>query len=189
MNISLITGLIFASVVAAPIADASAPGGNPRVLLKTSIGDITIELFQEAAPITTKNFLKYVEDGFFNDTIFHRVIAGFVAQAGGFDTNMKQKSTRAPIKNESLNNKSNERGTLSMARTNAPHSATSQFYINLQDNLSLDSAAGRHGYAVFGKVSKGMDIIDKIGTVETTSRNGHGDVPVVPIVITRAYKL
>lgn len=161
-------------------------GEKNIVKMHTSHGVITIELFEEEAPITTANFIKYAEDGFFNDTIFHRVIPKFVIQGGGFDENMRQKPTRPPIVNEADNNLKNLRGTLSMARTSDPNSATSQFFINLQDNPSLDAGPGRPGYAVFGKVVAGMDVVDAIAAVKTGSRGMFQDVPARPVIIQKA---
>ncbi len=159
---------------------------NPIVVIDTTSGRIGIELFQEKAPITVANFLQYVKDDFYKDTIFHRVIPGFMIQGGGFTKDMKQKKTLDPIKNEAFNEISNERGTIAMARTSVIDSATSQFFINLVDNDFLDfknSSASGFGYCVFGKVVYGMDIVDDISKVYTTSHGGHQDVPQTPIVI------
>jgi peptidyl-prolyl cis-trans isomerase B (cyclophilin B) len=159
------------------------------VKLSTNFGDITLELNAEKAPITVANFLKYVEDGFYDGLIFHRVIDGFMVQGGGFDANMKQKSTLEPIKNEANNGLSNDRYTIAMARTSIPDSASSQFFINVADNGFLNHTAptpSGWGYCVFGKVVEGMDVIDKIKSVKTTSRAGHQDVPVDPVVIQQA---
>jgi cyclophilin family peptidyl-prolyl cis-trans isomerase len=150
----------------------------------TTLGSFTIEMFEKDSPVTTKNFLDYVDSGHFTDTVFHRVIPGFVIQGGGMTADMRQKATRAPIKNEAANGVRNRRGTLSMARTNDPNSATSQFFINLVDNVSLDQGRGSAGYAVFGCVVEGMDVVDKIAQVKTGRRSGHDDVPVDPIVVT-----
>mgnify|MGYP000993582618 CR=1 FL=1 len=163
-----------------------------NVLMKTSFGDITIELFDAEAPQTVKNFLKYVEDGFYNGTIFHRVIDGFMVQGGGFDEKFNQKQTRNPIVNEADNRISNKTGTLAMARTNDPHSATAQFFINVNDNDFLDFKApmAQHfGYCVFGKITDGMDVINKIKGIKTGSRGGHRDVPAENVVINEAVKL
>jgi len=157
------------------------------VKLETSMGAIVIELDRQAAPVTVKNFLGYVEAGFYDGTIFHRVIPGFMIQTGGFAKNLERKKTRNPIINEAKNGLSNKRGTIAMARTSDPNSATSQFFINHRDNAPLDYVAGRNqGYAVFGKVTEGMDVVDAIAAVKTTTRNGMDDVPVEPIVITSA---
>ncbi|GJM15433.1 MAG: hypothetical protein DHS20C13_07600 [Thermodesulfobacteriota bacterium] len=154
-------------------------GGNPMLIIKTSKGDIKVELDQENAPISTDNFIAYVQDGFYDGTIFHRVINGFMVQGGGFTTDMQQKSTNAPIKNEAENGLKNERGTLAMARTQDINSATSQFFINLVDNAFLDNGRRDFGYAVFGKVVDGMDVVDAIAAVQT----GPGDVPQEQVVI------
>lgn len=160
--------------------------GKRVVKLETNKGDIVLELDEANAPITTKNFIKYVEDGFYDGTIFHRVIPGFVIQGGGLDLNMEAKSTRAPIENEAKNGLTNVRGTISMARTSDPDSATSQFFLNLEDNENLDYSTTNPGYAVFGKVVEGMDVIDEIAGVQTTRKGMYDDVPVEPIVIENA---
>lgn len=159
------------------------------VKLSTNFGDITIELDAAKAPITAANFLLYVESGFYDNVIFHRVINGFMIQGGGFDTNMKQKPTEAPIKNEANNGLSNDKYTIAMARTSIPDSASSQFFINVSDNDFLNHTAptpSGWGYCVFGKVVEGMDVVDAIKAVPTTSRAGHQDVPVEPVVILKA---
>lgn len=162
---------------------------NPQVLLETTSGDILLELLPEDAPETVKNFLQYVDDGFYDNTIFHRVIPGFMIQGGGMDARMKEKSTRAPIKNEADNGVKNDRGTIAMARTNDPDSATAQFFINQVDNDFLNYAGPDNpGYAVFGKVIEGMDVVDKISKVKTTSAGIHSDVPKETIVITKASR-
>lgn len=156
------------------------------IVIKTSMGDIKVELYQEKAPISVKNFLSYVDDGFYDDTIFHRVINGFMIQGGGFTADMKKKSTRDPIKNEAGNGLKNLRGTLAMARTGIVDSATAQFFINDADNDFLDhkdDSPGGFGYAVFGRVIEGIDIVDKIRKVTTTSRSGMQDVPTEPVMI------
>jgi peptidyl-prolyl cis-trans isomerase A (cyclophilin A)/peptidyl-prolyl cis-trans isomerase B (cyclophilin B) len=151
---------------------------------KTSQGTFTVQLFDKQAPITVENFLKYADDGYFEGTTFHRVIPGFMVQGGGLDANMKTKSgQRAPIKNEAENGLKNKRGTLAMARTNDINSATSQFFINLVDNDFLDNRPGNFGYAVFGRVASGMEVIDAIAGVKTGSRAGHQDVPTETITI------
>ena len=155
--------------------------------LKTSMGDIVIELDDEKAPISAANFTQYVEDGFYDGTIFHRVIENFMVQGGGMTADMAQKPTRDAIENEAGNGLKNDRGSVAMARTNAPHSATAQFFINVKDNAFLDHPGqDGWGYCVFGKVVEGMDVVDKIKAVETTTRNGHGDVPAEPITIEKA---
>ncbi len=157
------------------------------VKLETSMGNIVIELNEQAAPVTVKNFLGYVEESFFDGTIFHRVIPGFMIQGGGFTTEMEQKETREPIINEAANGLKNERGTIAMARTNDPNSATCQFFINHRDNGSLNYVEnGNPGYTVFGKVTEGMDVVDAIASVVTTTRMGYNDVPVEPVVIKSA---
>ena len=156
------------------------------ITFKTSLGDIKINLDFDNAPITTKNFQQYAEDGFYNGTIFHRVIKGFMAQGGGFASGMEEKTTREPIKNEANNGVSNKRGTLAMARTNDPHSASAQFFINLVDNDFLNfKSEDMHGwgYCVFGEVVEGMDIVDKMTVVETGRFGFHDDVPKEEIII------
>jgi len=157
------------------------------VKLETSLGDIIIELNEAAAPVTVKNFLGYVEDGFFDGTIFHRVINGFMIQGGGFTDNMGRKQTRPPIVNEAKNGLKNDRGTIAMARTNDPDSATSQFFINHKNNDFLNYVEGRNpGYAVFGKTVEGMDVVDKIAAVKTTVSSGMRDVPAETVLIKSA---
>jgi peptidyl-prolyl cis-trans isomerase B (cyclophilin B) len=159
------------------------------VVLTTNFGDISIELNAEKAPITVANFLQYVEDGFYDGMIFHRVISNFMVQGGGFDANMKQKATKAPIKNEADNGLSNDEYTIAMARTSVPDSATGQFFINVKNNDFLNHTsptASGWGYCVFGKVVAGMDVVDKIKAVKTTSKAGHADVPVDPVIIEKA---
>jgi len=159
------------------------------IILKTNYGELEIELDFEKAPKTAANFQKYVEDGFYNGTIFHRVIDGFMIQGGGFDEEMKQKETRAPIENEADNGLKNDDLTLAMARTMDPHSATAQFFINVKDNdfLNFKSKDSQGwGYCVFGKVTKGEDVVRKIKNVDTASKNGHQDVPVENVVIESA---
>lgn len=159
---------------------------NPTVTMKTNIGEIQIELFEDKAPVTVKNFLRYVDEKFYDHTIFHRVINGFMIQGGGFTTDMKQKPTHEPIKNEADNRVLNQKGTLAMARTSDVNSATAQFFINVADNDFLNyrnSTASGMGYAVFGKVISGMDVVDKIKKSKTTTKNGHQDVPAETIEI------
>ncbi len=161
------------------------------VKLHTNFGEITLELDADKAPITVANFLKYVDSGFYDGTIFHRVINNFMIQGGGFDTDMKQKNTEAEIKNEADNGLGNDKYTIAMARTSAPHSASSQFFINVADNdfLNHTSPTGSGwGYCVFGKVTAGTEVIDKIKKVATTNRKGHQDVPVENVVIERATR-
>ena len=162
---------------------------NSMVVMHTNFGSIEIELFNDKAPKSVENFLAYVESGHYENTLFHRVIPNFMIQGGGFDTNFQQKPTQAPIENEANNGLSNTRGTLAMARTMSPHSATSQFCINVQDNTFLDHqgtySGQAWGYAVFGKVTNGMDVVDQIKAVETGRRSGHQDVPTEPVIIER----
>ena len=156
-----------------------------QVIMETSLGPITIELADDQAPVTVQNFLGYVDAKFYDGTIFHRVIPNFMVQGGGFEPGMRQKPTQAPIKNESGNGLENKRGTIAMARTNVPDSATAQFFINVTDNSFLNKSQARDGvgYCVFGKVVEGMDVVDKIKAVKTTSKGGHADVPVQDVVI------
>lgn len=157
-----------------------------HVLMTTTVGPMTLELDADNAPKTVENFLSYVADGFYDGTIFHRVINNFMIQGGGFTTDMQQKATQAPIENEANNGLKNERGTIAMARTQDPHSATAQFFINVQDNDFLNHTGENMqgwGYAVFGKVTDGEDVLDKIRGVQTGSQAGHQDVPVEPIII------
>ena len=199
---SLTAGLLVVAGMALPPVEAStndAPAittetqkaSNPMVILKTSKGDITIELFEKEAPETVANFLAYVESGFYKGTIFHRVIDGFMIQGGGFTRDMNQKSTRAPIKNEAANGLKNARGTLAMARTQDPNSATAQFFINLISNDFLDFRSPDPrgiGYCVFAKVVSGMDVVDAIKGVATGDRGMHQNVPVEPVEILDAAR-
>jgi cyclophilin family peptidyl-prolyl cis-trans isomerase len=166
-------------------------GPNPQVLLETSKGPIKIELYDKLAPVTVKNFLGYVDEKFYDGTIFHRVIPDFMIQGGGFEPGMKEKKTHAPIINESFNGLSNRRGTLAMARTSDPNSASAQFFINVKDNPFLDKAKARDGfgYAVFGKVVDGMDVVDKIRNVPTATRDGHENVPKEDVLIQSARRV
>jgi len=156
------------------------------ITIKTSKGDIKLELDTENTPVTAENFLNYVKEGFFDNTIFHRVINGFMIQGGGFDEKMVQKSSKSPIQNEAKNGQKNMRGTIAMARTSDPHSATAQFFINLADNhflnFSAENAQG-YGYCVFAHVTEGMDVVDEIAKVKTGHHSGHSDVPVENIVV------
>ena len=178
----------FAALAAASVSAQDKAAAAPRVLLATSAGDITLQLDPEKAPKTVANFLEYVKSGHYDGTVFHRVMDGFMIQGGGFTPDMAQKPTRAPIPLESRNGLKNERGSVAMARTSAPDSATAQFFINVVDNAMLDQANSRdgQGYAVFGKVVGGMDVVDKIRKVETGTRGGHQNVPVSPVVIRSA---
>jgi peptidyl-prolyl cis-trans isomerase B (cyclophilin B) len=158
---------------------------NPQVTITTSLGTMKAELYEDKAPITVKNFLAYVDENFYDNTIFHRVISNFMIQGGGFEPGMNQKRTKAAIKNESANRLANDRGTMAMARTSAPDSATAQFFINTVDNafLNKSQASDGVGYCVFGKLTEGLDVVDKIKAVKTANKGGHGDVPVQDVII------
>ena len=176
--------ILFAVQTAGVFAGA-ASAANPMVVIETSMGTIKIELFEDKAPVTVKNFLQYVDDKHYDGTIFHRVIPTFMIQGGGFEPGLKEKETREAIKNESDNNLSNTRGTLAMARKGQPDSATSQFFINVKDNDFLDRAKARDkvGYCVFAKVIEGMDVVDKIKAVKAEDVGPHEKVPVQDVVI------
>jgi peptidyl-prolyl cis-trans isomerase B (cyclophilin B) len=166
---------------------SSTQGKQPMVKLHTNKGDITLQLDAENAPNTVKNFLEYVNSGFYSGTIFHRVIANFMIQGGGFEPGMKQKKTNAPIKNEAANGLKNDKYTVAMARTGDPHSATAQFFINVKNNGFLNyPGQDGWGYCVFGKVVEGMDVVDAIRNVKTGSRSGFQDVPLEDVIITKA---
>jgi len=169
-------------------AATAAGKGKPMVLLSTSMGDIKVELSPDKAPVTVKNFLDYVKAGYYDGTIFHRVISGFMIQGGGLTADMQEKreGQKPPIKNESDNGLKNDSGTVAMARTNVPNSATSQFFINVKDNGSLNGEKDKPGYAVFGKVVDGMDVVKKIEQVKTTTKGPHQNVPVDPVIIKSA---
>ncbi len=189
MTRNILPLLFAATVVLAGTVLAQTPAANPKVLIKTSEGDITLELFPAKAPITVKNILDYVEAKFYDGLIFHRVIPNFMIQCGGLDAEMHQKTGNDPIKNEAGNGLKNVRGSVAMARTNIVDSATSQFFINLKDNAFLnhkDNTAEGFGYCVFGKVVAGMDVVDKIAKVPTVSKRGHQDVPLAPVTILSA---
>jgi cyclophilin family peptidyl-prolyl cis-trans isomerase len=181
--------LFAATVLIVGLALAQAPAANPKVLLKTSKGDITLELYPAKAPITVKNFLTYVNDKFYDGTIFHRVIPGFMIQGGGMTADMSEKAARPTIKNEAANGLKNDRGTIAMARLPEPDTAGAQFFINLVNNDGLnhrdDSQAG-FGYCVFGKVLSGMDVVDAIAKVPTGNKRGHANVPVEPVTLISA---
>ncbi len=179
---------LFAFLTLGVVAGGCA-SSNEKVLFATSLGDFTIELYPDKAPATTANILKYVDECFYDGVIFHRVIPGFVIQGGGFTASMQQKRTNPPVKNECGNGLRNLRGTLSMARTNDPNSATSQFFVNLVDNRSLDADGPYGGYAVFGKVVVGMEVIDKIAAARTANAGMHQNVPVEPVVISSARRI
>ncbi len=170
----------------ASAAAAEEKAGNPMVEVKTNLGSFTLELYPDKAPISVENFLNYVDKKFYEGTIFHRVIPTFMIQGGGFTTDMTKKGTGAPIKNEADNGLSNSLGTIAMARTGEIHSATCQFFINVKDNKALDhkdASARGFGYAVFGKVVDGMETVEKIRDVKTTTKGQYGDVPVKPVII------
>jgi cyclophilin family peptidyl-prolyl cis-trans isomerase len=172
-------------VVLGVMAAGSARAANPVVLVETSMGNFKIELFEDKAPVTVKNFLQYVNDKHYDGTVFHRVIGDFMIQGGGFEPGLKEKKTRDPIKNESSNGLSNQKYTVAMARTSEPNSATAQFYVNVKDNTFLDKAKARDGvgYCVFGRVIDGTDVVDKIKAVETGNAKGFENVPTKDVVI------
>jgi peptidyl-prolyl cis-trans isomerase A (cyclophilin A) len=185
---ALVLLAVLQAPAAAPPATPSpspAPTG-PVVSLVTSMGEVRVALRPDVAPITVDNFLKYVKAGHYNGTIFHRVIPNFMIQGGGMDPKMAEKPTRPPIRNEAKNGLRNSRGTIAMARTNDPHSATSQFFINVKDNHALDFGIRGAGYAVFGDVVQGMDVVDRIVAVPTSDSGGHQNVPVTPVVLKSA---
>ena len=184
-----LSGLALALAVTMPAMAQTAAAGSsqPVVRFKTTAGDIVLTLDAAKAPVTVANFVQYVKDGHYNGTIFHRVIDGFMIQGGGFNADMRERETRAPIKLEAGNGLRNTRGTVAMARTRDPNSATAQFFINVADNANLDAPRPDGlGYAVFGRVTQGMDVIDKIRAVQTGNRGPHQNVPVTPITITQA---
>jgi cyclophilin family peptidyl-prolyl cis-trans isomerase len=187
MKSSFVYALALLPLLAAFTAQAeTAVAANPSVVVKTSMGSFKIELWPDKAPETVKNFLKYVDDGFYAGTIFHRVIDGFMVQGGGLDQEMSKKATRAPIVNEAGNKLKNLVGTVAMARTGEPNSATAQFFVNVKDNAFLDyrdTSREGIGYCVFGKVVEGMDVVDKIKVVPTGTKAGMRDVPLTPVVI------
>jgi len=178
--------LVLVGLCLAGTAFAADGGKNPTVVLETNLGNVKVELFQNEAPISVKNFLDYAKSGFYDGTIFHRVIPGFMIQGGGFTSALSMKPTKAPIKNEAANGLKNDRGTLAMARTGVVDSATGQFFINVANNDFLNhrgnDAAG-YGYAVFGKVISGMDVVDKIAATPTGMQKGFADVPNSPMII------
>ena len=159
------------------------------IRFQTTPGDFTVELFDQEAPISVENFLKYVDDEHFDGTIFHRIVPGFVIQGGGLTPDFQPKTTRAPIANEATNGLKNERGTLSMARTNEVNSATSQFFVNLSDNAFLDHSKAQYGYAVFGRVTQGLDVVDKIAAVRTGTRKQYQDAPLEDVTIVSARRI
>jgi cyclophilin family peptidyl-prolyl cis-trans isomerase len=187
--IATLVALPFAAFAQAPAAAGSkctARDGKVNVKLTTTAGPITLALDKAKAPITVDNFVKYVEAGFYNGTIFHRVIDGFMIQGGGFTRDMQEKPTQAPIQNEGTNGLTNDAYTIAMARRPDPNSATAQFFINAKDNLSLNASGGNPGYAVFGKVTAGKETVDKIRKVATGSKGGHQNVPNDAVVIEKA---
>jgi cyclophilin family peptidyl-prolyl cis-trans isomerase len=179
---------LLAAALADPAASKAAP---PRVTLETSKGEIVVELYPDKAPATVKSFLAYVNEKFYDGTIFHRVISGFMIQGGGFTPDMNQKATHAPVKNEADNGLSNVRGSIAMARTSDPHSASSQFFVNLKDNTFLDRAQSQDGwgYTVFGKVVSGMETVDAIAAVPTGRKAGMSDVPTQTVSVTSARQV
>ncbi len=186
----LLAAAMFSAEGASPAAEPA--GDAPRVALETSFGKIVLELDRKLAPKSVDNFLGYVRAGHYDGTIFHRVIPGFMVQGGGFDTEMRQKRVGAPVENEAANGLKNGRGTVAMARTGDPHSATAQFFINTVDNRALDfrsTTPQGWGYAVFGRIVEGMDVVDRIEKVATTSRAGHQNVPSEPVTLTKAVVL
>jgi len=185
----ILAGVLMVGLILGAGLKARAERSHPLVKLETSMGDITLELYPDKAPATVANFLEYVKAGFYNGTIFHRVINGFMIQGGGLDAKMNEKPTRAPIKNEADNGLKNDAYTVAMARTSDPNSATAQFFINVANNAFLNHTAKTvqgWGYAVFGKVVKGKEVVDKIKAVPTTSRGGMMDVPATPVTIIKA---
>lgn len=188
---SLLATLILSTVLASGIAQAAnvADSSSPKVMIETTEGNIVVTLRPDVAPETVANFLAYVRSNFYKGTIFHRVIPGFMIQAGGFNESMERQQTRAPVINEAKPTVKNLRGTIAMARTQDPDSATSQFFINLADNNFLNAGVRGAGYAVFGKVTSGMGVVDSIASVPTERRNGMADVPVRPVIITSVHRL
>ncbi|PAT43516.1 peptidylprolyl isomerase [Vandammella animalimorsus] len=188
-SLSACAAMLLTSPAAAQGKDKQPAASQPRVKLSTSMGDIVVALEPQKAPKTVENFLQYVQDKHYDGTIFHRVIDGFMIQGGGFSADMVQKPTRAPIVLEADNGLKNEHGTIAMARTMVPNSATSQFFINVNNNVPLNATPGNPGYAVFGKVVEGMDVVDKIKAVSTTSKGPHQNVPAETITILSATKV
>ncbi|MEG6549675.1 peptidylprolyl isomerase [Desulfocurvibacter africanus] len=189
MRLAYLIALALLAVLLAGPASAAEKRSHPMVKLETSMGDIVLELDAEKAPKTTENFLRYVRDGHYDGTIFHRVINNFMVQGGGMDKNMSEKPGHEPIENEADNGLKNEAYTVAMARTNDPHSATAQFFINVKDNSFLNhksKSAQGWGYAVFGKVVEGKEVVDAIKAVPTGTRGYHQDVPLMPVVINKA---
>ena len=177
--------LMFAAAAGQGHAQDETPLPNPQIVISTNFGDITLRLFRDKAPVTVENFLAYVDEEFYDGTIFHRVIPNFMIQGGGMTPDMTEKPTGDPIPNESGNRLHNIRGTIAMARTSDPDSAAAQFFINQRSNLRLDWQPGADGYAVFGEVIDGMNVVDYIATAPTRQVGGHGNVPVEPVLITK----
>ena len=186
---AIITLCLWAALSALPTWSGAALAADPEVIIRTSHGDITLRLYAEAAPLTVANFLEYVDSGFYAGTIFHRVIPRFMIQGGGLTPKLKEKPRRAPIKNEALNRLHNERGTVAMARTNDPDSATSQFFINVRTNFQLDWSPTKPGYTVFAEVTDGMAVVDSIGMVQTVVVKGRQDVPLEPVLIKEVVRV
>ena len=186
MIATAIVGLLLTQSPASASPAPAAPPAGPKVVLDTTMGAITIALRPDKAPVTADNFLEYVRAGHYNGTVFHRVMPDFMIQGGGMDASLKEKPTRSPIRNEASNGLRNRRGAIAMARTNDPHSATAQFFINVKDNHRLDFGVSGAGYAVFGEVVEGMDVVDRIAAVPTTAKGPHANVPVTPVTIKAA---
>ncbi len=186
----MLKSLLFSVIIVLTFAAKSwAEASNPVVNMQTNLGSITLELFPEQSPETVKNFLSYVDEGFYEGLIFHRTIVGFMIQGGGFNKDLVLKEPKDPVINESQNGLSNKAGTIAMARTRHPHSATSQFFINAVSNRNLDAQGSRFGYTVFGRVTEGMDLVMKISRLPTAPKGMHRDVPVEPIVINKIVRV
>jgi len=186
----MLKSLLFSVIVVLTFTAKSwAEASNPVVNMQTNLGSITLELFPEQSPETVKNFLSYVDEGFYEGLIFHRTIVGFMIQGGGFNKDLVLKEPKDPVINESQNGLSNKAGTIAMARTRHPHSATSQFFINAVSNRNLDAQGSRFGYTVFGRVTEGMDLVMKISRLPTAPKGMHRDVPVEPIVINKIVRV
>ena len=187
----ILLAVLMLAIIAGTSMGQESAVSNPQVVMETSKGDIVLELYPDKAPLTVKNFLDYIDAGFYSGTVFHRVIPGFMLQGGGFSRDMQKKSTLMPVKNEAFNGLKNDRGTIAMARTQDPHSASSQFFINTVDNAFLNyksqTTAG-WGYAVFGKVIKGMEVVDAISKVQTGTQGRFRDVPKTPVEIIKVRR-